>query len=352
MADLETMLRESLESAAEGAPGAVGLAEAGRQRARRRRTTWAVGGAAAAVVAVSVGKAMVDRGPQAQPDPLQPLGPTRAADVPSGWRAESWHDVTFAVPDAWGYGALDQWCADDGDANTTPVVQRPDMAQTLVGCTPSLGLGAKVVAAADFAELTPGSLADRPAGEAWQVQGGRQFVAGAWVGYQRPEGSDSVVLVVAPDRATAARVLGSVSTLDGLDANGCASEAADMVAVTAPGDQPLSVCRYDADGRLAQSERLTIDDSEQALDALTSLPIVPPGSCTEEERLAPFGYVLVSGEGRRFRVVWESPCALERGVYEAGKHWALSSEVLYWAVSPGWSGGWSGDIPMPDAFRR
>ena len=30
----------------------------------------------------------------------------------------------------------------------------------------------------------------------------------------------------------------------------------------------------------------------------------------------------------------------------------LTSDVLYWALSPGWTGGVSGDIPLPKELRQ
>ena len=54
-------------------------------------------------------------------------------DVRGGYRYESWHDVTIEVPNTWVYGALNQWCVDDGRADE-PMVERPGRSQTLACC--------------------------------------------------------------------------------------------------------------------------------------------------------------------------------------------------------------------------
>jgi hypothetical protein len=30
----------------------------------------------------------------------------------------------------------------------------------------------------------------------------------------------------------------------------------------------------------------------------------------------------------------------------------LTADVLYWVLSPGWSGGVEGEVPMPDMLRQ
>jgi hypothetical protein len=52
-------------------------------------------------------------------------------------------------------------------------------------------------------------------------------------------------------------------------------------------------------------------------------------------------------------VVWEgAPCA-DRGVFiDARERRELTEEVMYWALSPGWSGGVDAGVPLPAALRR
>ena len=101
----------------------------------------------------------------------------------------------------------------------------------------------------------------------------------------------------------------------------------------------MPICRYDADGWLVQSERLSEQDTESALAALSAAPIrqeQPACSGTPGQR---YGTV-VMGNGRDLgsvSVVWESDCAGERGVFFSGVVRELTPEVLYWALSPGWT---------------
>src|SRR5687768_7266272 len=102
MGDLGTRLSEGLAGTAERAPRPTGLAAGARGRLRRRRrTTTAVVAAALAVVAVPVGVAVVGGEAGDGPDGRDP---TTVADVPDGWRTETWHDLSVDVPPEWGFG--------------------------------------------------------------------------------------------------------------------------------------------------------------------------------------------------------------------------------------------------------
>ena len=118
MSDLETRLRDTLSERAGAAPDALGLATGARRRLRRRRTTWAV--AAAAVVAAGVPVGLSQLAPSSDGGGRIADEPTATSGLPpgvieTGYRAESWHDVTFEVPVDWGYGGTSGWCALGGD---------------------------------------------------------------------------------------------------------------------------------------------------------------------------------------------------------------------------------------------
>jgi hypothetical protein len=107
MSEFENKLGETLAQRAEGAPEVAGLAEGARTRHRRRRTTRIMAGAAAAVVAMvgvpfGISALTTDDEGGAQVTNQPPPG---VEGVPADWRWESWHDVEYAVPPSWGYGA-------------------------------------------------------------------------------------------------------------------------------------------------------------------------------------------------------------------------------------------------------
>ena len=167
MSDLETRLRDTLSERAGAAPDALGLATGARRRLRRRRTTWAV--AAAAVVAAGVPVGLSQLAPSSD-------GGGRIADEPpatsglppgvieTGYRAESWHDVTFEVPVDWGYGGTSGWCAGGGAvAEVGAVVARPDSVVPAIACSPVNGYGVTVgPLVADSFEPA------HPSGDVWQ----------------------------------------------------------------------------------------------------------------------------------------------------------------------------------------
>ena len=49
------------------------------------------------------------------------------------------------------------------------------------------------------------------------------------------------------------------------------------------------------------------------------------------------------------RIVWESDCASRRGAFFSGAVRELTPEVLYWALSPGWSGSVAAAYPARPA---
>ncbi|MFN8193368.1 MAG: hypothetical protein U0R80_03700 [Nocardioidaceae bacterium] len=345
MADFETMLRETLGEASAGAPAPVGLVEGARSRLRRRRrTTGAVVAAALVAAAVPVGVALASGGSDRAVTPPATSEPP-AVDVPAGWRTETWRDLEVQVPDDWGYGTLDQWCADSVGREGSPRVQRVGGFQTAVGCDPVNGFGLQFF----DPDIDSPLWAEAP-GAVWRYRRGdvQTYPAGAWLGYERQGAAG--VLVAAPDRDTAQRILDSAHRVDVFDANGCAPHPEGMVGATVPGEGFLSICRYGTDGWLEQSERLSAADSLAAERALTSSTVPDrAGPCRTTPELGE--RVLVSGEGRVWRVEFGG-CRAADGVYEGGKHWRLTKDIMFWVLSPGWSGAWDGrHVPMPDHFR-
>ncbi len=67
----------------------------------------------------------------------------------------------------------------------------------------------------------------------------------------------------------------------------------------------------------------------------------------------PLGKILTgSGDLGSSRIVFESFCPPANGVFLSGVVRELTAEILYWALSPGWSGGVDGSVPLPDQLRR
>jgi hypothetical protein len=342
MTDFEERLTDALTHAAGDAPEAGGLVEGARtrSRARRRRTTLAVAAASVAVLGVVAGTAMLGNGggsPPAADDPT----PSVVVDPQPPQRVESWRDLQVTVPDDWGYGPLSTWCTNGATSPGTPVVERPEGMRDMILCTePANGYGVM---------FFDGSLADLvyKAGHIWQYEkgdAGAAYPEGAWLGYQRGANRDNVVWVVGPDRATTEQILGSVQRITDVDVNGCSPEPTNERFGAAEGT--VRLCRYAGDGWLEQGETLTGDDARQAVDALDAAPDRPAMMCPN---LADQGYVVVQSADKSAEVRWEG-CA---GVFGwRGVQHDLTSDVLYWVLSPGWSGAVDGDVPLPDPLRR
>jgi hypothetical protein len=332
--DFEDRLTTALRSAGDDAPGAAGLAPAVRRRARvrRRRTALTSVAAVVAVVGVVGGAALLgnrDSGGSQSADDPTPTSPAPTS------RTESWRDLQVTVPVDWGRGFLDDWCGDGGDLDR-PVVERPGGASIDILCDPGLGYGVQFLEAADF------DFAKRP-GVVWEYTPADVAVypTGAWLGYQ--QAGDDVVRVVARTRAEAEQVLGSFQRIDGADANGCAPHAADPMPAVAEGE--LRLCRYATDDWLEQSEVLTGQDAVDAIAALQAAPAKGDRMCT----MALTGpWVQVSSADAEGRVTLDA-C---QGFSWSGADHDLTADVLYWMLSPGWSGGVEGDVPMPDELRH
>lgn len=352
MNDVESRLTEALGAASAAAPEPVGLADAARRRLRRRRRTTGVVATVAAVAAVAVSLPLL--GALSGDDARKGSGPDVATDVPApdvaaGWRVETWRDLTVQVPDSWGYGAIDQWCVgEDLDSSPSPegkaVVNRPETVQTLVGCHPQVGYGLDFF---DPASETPDVLGAKP-GEATRfdppdTEEGMLYPPGAWVGSQQTDNAG--VLVVAPDKRTAMQILASTTTVTALDPLGCPAQW-DGSAVVSPSTERISVCRYGGDGWLQQSDLLTEEQSATALSEIGRGPLDDGavGCAGTEDTTIALGSLGV--------VTLTSQCKEGNRLVLSGTIHELTERDVYWALSPGWSGGWRDNwVPMPDELR-
>jgi hypothetical protein len=333
MSDLEQRLTDALRDGAQGAPAATGLAAAARSRARTRRRTRLVGAVAVVVLAVGVPTAVVSSGGSDDRDASRVATDPEAADpvVPDGFHYESWRDVTVLVPDSWRYGTLDQWCV--GDEPERPIVERPGGVSTLVGCGPNaFGHGVRF------------QTVDNTDDFEWPLvqQTGDTWAPGTYVGAR---GRGGVLVEVAlPDSALAAQILASVQVNARVDPNGCpVDSSSDPVA---PGDS-MTVCRYDASGQLEQSELLSGADLESAEEVLREVALERGGmSCATDAPV--FQTVRLASVAENATVVLTDSCA-ELVVHGDVK--ALTSDVLYWALSPGWSGTVPDGVSLPSELR-
>lgn len=352
MGDVEARLRAALEAGAKDAPDGTGLVAAVHRRSReRRRRRVLVAGVVLGAVAVPGTLALLGGdGPGPEPpasdasvaiDPVKPSAP----GIPSGLHPESWRDLEILVPNTWGHGTLATWCLTDREPGN-PVVERPGGVVSTIGCRgPELGYGVQF--------LDPGRVdLTRSDGSVERVgsrAGDRQvYPAGSWVGLA-DAGGDAVARVVARNEYVARFVLGSVRRVDGLDSAGCAPRAGRGAG---GGTGTVSVCRYAADGWLEQSERLDAAGARAALRAVEQAPVRRgAGACPPDSGRHPEVELVTGSHLGTVRVVWAAACAAGRGVFVDGVVRELTPDVLYWALSPGWSGAVDASVPLPDPLR-
>ena len=353
----EEKLREALASHDQDGDAAAvaGLADGARARLlARRRTTMTVVAAAVTVAAVPAVLAVMGPSRDAGPGPGGPTASESSADptpdtdpVPAGQRVESWRNLTVTVPDGWAYGGGSDWCA-DGGLGQEPEVVRPEGAVRTIGCTPQNGYGVY---------FGDGSAINfvYDSGHVWQYgwespDQVHVYPEDAWLGFFQ-DGAN-YLMVVTPAEATTRAVLESARVVRGHDPNGCAVRDGTDVA-QGDGDR-WSLCRYSGDGWLAQSELLSTDESQRFEAAVADAPL----DAGEGEPCADVGPPdgrVAAGSGSdlgSISIVFESWCPSRNGIFLAGAVRELTPDVLYWALSPGWSGGVDGSVPLPDQLRR
>lgn len=324
MTDLETRLTDGLTGTAERAPHPVDLAAGARERLRlRRRTTAAAVAAALAVAAIPVGLTLVGG----------PGDRSTVSDAPDGWRTETWRDLSVSVPPEWENLGGQDWCLDRDDRDESrPQVSRPTRGGS-VTCTPQFGYGAHF-SAPSTGELPPGT-----EGAVQQYHGDQRYPDGAWIAYLSTR--HAAVWIVTDDAVTTRRVLDTLDPVAEVDANGCASQAWRW----RPSDtERVSVCRYATDGWLEQSELLSPEDSRAAGSALQSAPPARGVSprCSASYPARPV--VTMSAAGFSARLFSGRGCGIASVFSDGSGTGAMVTEdVLYWALSPGWSGS------LPDA---
>ena len=340
MTDIEERLTAALRGVAGDAPDATGLAGAARVRAtaRRRRTTLGSGAASVAVLAVVGGAlALGARGGEGTPVTGNDTTPTGTPTTAAATRIETWHDASVTVPASWGHGPLSTWCT-QGSEPGTPVVERPGGVVESIACSPQNGYGVQFSDGSKFvAAYSPGTI--------WPYTDGdrHEYAEGAWLGYQVTS-RGTLVQIAAPTRAEVEAVLASFQQVEGADGNGCPARLPHAAGPVADGS--VRLCRFTEDGWLEQSETLTGASAAEAMAALDAAPTREPRNCPVSADLV---MVRVASAKGSADVHWQG-CT---GVFGWGDvERDLTSDVLYWTLSPGWSGGVDGDVPMPDQLRK
>lgn len=315
MTDLEQRLVDSLADVGGGAPHPGDLATGARSRLRRRRRTTAAAVAAVlVVVAVPVGASLLSGH---APD---------VAEKPERWRTESYRDMTLSVPSDWGYSSGSDWC-DKGVslAEAEPRVTRPGSADDTL-CGPTYGYGI-VFAPAGF---------DFERGFVTFPQGAHEATI---------ETAQASVHISTQSEEQLHQIRTSVERITDADPNGCPIPTTRVFGHT----NPASVCRYDTDGNLLeQSERLSDDQTDALRRALAAAP--------EQARGRACGgvgseYVLVLIDGRKVQVFYDARCSAANVAIINNRRVELTEDVLYWVLSPGWSGSVGRGVPLPDELR-
>jgi hypothetical protein len=337
MSDLEQRLAEALTQGAQGAPPATGLATAARARARAKRRTRIAGLAAVVALGVGVPTAVLatqgsgggdddGSGPVAGPTAIDTEG-TRDPGLPNGYHYESLHDVTIEVPNTWGYGSLSSWCADGGSSDSYRIA-RPGEVTEAIACNPATGYGVEF-SMIDNTDDFQWPLVRQKPGSGWPT--------GAYVGARGIGGV--LVTVVARKSTVASYVLDSMRRNASLDPNGCPVDSSSDPVV--PGDS-MTVCRYDSTGLLEQSELLTGPDLDAAEAALQAAPASTPADCDAEPGQA----LRMASVAEDARIDLNCDTLTEHGAARQ-----LTKDVLYWALSPGWSGSVPHGVSLPSELR-
>jgi len=332
MSDLESRLSEALRVGSEDAPDALGLADAARSRARAGRRTGAgiVGAVALAALAIPVAVAALGSDDDGGPPPSDAVDPTGIA---AGTRTESWHGVTVQVPDEWEYGNQSAWCADGGSVETFRVT-RPGGVSETIACTPMSSYGLS------FQEVEMDET-DEPFEWPVVAQTNDAWPAHTYVGAR---GMDGVLVMVAgPDREEVQEVLASVKAYGTTDPHGCGATPGTG---PSPRRSQMVVCRYDPQGRLVQSEALS---GEDALAAAAALDGARLGELDCRPSDVPGETILMKDWERDVVIQLRGACTVVEGT---GGVRLVDADILYWALSPGWTGAVDGDLPLPPELRQ
>ncbi len=348
---LETLL-------AQGPPGgddATGLATRarGRQRARRRTTGLTVAAVALAVAAVPVTAAVVDDDQGLsilRPEP-QVLQTEPAVDPRT--RTETWHRLSLEVPADWDHHGGADWCVATREPGFG--VDRPEGVTAAIGCTPgqaygvTFGDGSAIRWVYESGHVWQYRWESESESESESEDQVKVYPEDSWLGLVQD--GDDYALVVTRSEALTRRIVESADVVDGVDANGCAVRNGEDSA-QGSGDR-WSVCRYDAADRLVQSELLTVAQTEAFSKAVQSAPpFAVIGGC--RARAEPSGRVVAGSGGDlgSVSIVFEDTCFQRNGVFLSGTSGALTRDILYWALSPGWSGSVGAGVPLPDQLRK
>jgi hypothetical protein len=155
-----------------------------------------------------------------------------------------------------------------------------------------------------------------------------------------------LVMVATPTPEVADIVLSSMREIGPQgDPNGC--QARYTPGSANPPEGGLSVCRYDENGALEQSEALFGEDAGDAVQALQAAP--EPGECADTSQGSqPHQIVVLDGAGISATVDLVSGCPR---VTVDGQVRELTPDVVYWALSPGWSGSVPDGVSLPSELR-
>ncbi len=155
-----------------------------------------------------------------------------------------------------------------------------------------------------------------------------------------------LAMVATPTIDPAAQILDSMRAIGPQgDPNGCRSRYTPDAAN--PPEGALSVCRYDDTWALEQSEALVGEDAGDAVRALQAAP--EAGECADTSQGSePHQVVVLQAAGVSATVDLVDGCSR---VTVDGQVRELTAEVVFWALSPGWSGSVPGDVPLPSELR-
>ncbi len=129
------------------------------------------------------------------------------------------------------------------------------------------------------------------------------------------------------------------------DPNGCRSRYTPDAAN--PPEGALSICRYDDTWALEQSEALVGEDAGAAERALQAAP--EPGECSDTSKGSqPHQVIVLQAAGVSATVDLVDGCPR---VTVDGQVRELTPDVLYWALSPGWSGSVPDGVSLPSELR-